>query len=155
MNSRLHEVEVEKILLALQAGEDGRDVAKRFGVYPSYVSEVRTGKRWAGVRPDIPRGAKMRRLRAQEVREILLSEEDAMVLSERYGVTRETIYRVRMGHRHGKYWTDLERSGEAWKKRYGSLKPKVAARYLPRTRDEARQDGALPANSARKGGYIS
>jgi transcriptional regulator with XRE-family HTH domain len=110
--AKLNEEDVKEIFLSPLAGVD---LARRFGVNKSRISEIRSGKRWTRITSLLkisdevirerqrrsfeckPRGERhfLARLTEQQVREIFLSPKTVRGIARELGVSGRLVYNIR------------------------------------------------------------
>lgn len=104
--SKLTEKDVEKIKLRFVSGDRTAKIAEDFGVNSGTISEIRAGRSWKYIRPDLSwhkleRQVLTRKLCAEDIPVIRkmftlnYSNED---IAKVYGVARATIFQIRCGN---------------------------------------------------------
>lgn len=108
--SKLTESDVEQIKLMFIAGNRSCDIARQFGIAEGSVSNIKKGRAWKHVRPDLvwAEGARLkstRKLSAEDIPSIRQNFADGLSdadIAAEYGVNRGTIWQIRAG----KNWTN-------------------------------------------------
>ena len=109
MNQRLTQDQAQDIIRRVAEGETQKKLAAEYGVCPSTVSNLVSGRSWPNLeRPQTPntkiRGAK---LKPEDIPVILvrLATEKSATIAADYGVTRQTIDNIK----RGKTWAHIPR----------------------------------------------
>ncbi len=110
MNRKLTQDQAQSILHRVAAGESQKNLAHEYGVEPSTVSSLVSGRTWPELeRPPEPevrvRGAKLGPEDIQDILRRLAAREKAGDIAEVYQVTRQTIANIR----RGKTWGHIPR----------------------------------------------
>ncbi len=99
-NARLTEADIAAIRAA--TGVAYPELAARFGVSRSHISDIRCGRAWS--EPGVPIGRPGAILTLDKAREIRSSQESRRVLAQRYGVSESTIGNIKQGRN----WPEAE-----------------------------------------------
>ena len=107
--SKLSEDDVICIKEQLNLGMSAARLAEAFGVSPGTLSNIRTGRAWKGVGPDViqlVRKDSKPKLTAEDIpaiRKLLAEGSSDREIGLRYSVARGTIYRIRAGQNWSNY----------------------------------------------------
>ena len=93
----------EMVQEILASRERGVDLAKRFGITPQMVSNIRHRRMWAHIEGDVARAFSRRgagnhdtSLTPKDIRAIRASDEKGARLAERYGISRSAVSAIRL-----------------------------------------------------------
>jgi DNA-binding NarL/FixJ family response regulator len=103
--------DVQRVMVALEAGRAGNSIAEEFGISPSMVSAIKHGRAWSALDPGLasrlatkPRAGKA--LVAEQVAEIkqrLFEGQSSRKIAEEFGVSASTIQAISQG----RTWADV------------------------------------------------
>ena len=99
----------EQVRLILTSPKTNKETGKQFGVSDTFVSNIRTGKAYASVCPDLPRRRVMlsrqsrTKLFEDDIRVILTSDKTHRELAKQFQVTTTCVSDIR----HGKYRAEV------------------------------------------------
>lgn len=106
VNAKLNELQVEEIKLMLASGRTNTDIAMKYNVHCATISEIRQGRTWKHVRPDLVWNvvsspvATNKKLSAQDIpviRELISAKRSDAEIGALYRVARGTIQGIRAG----------------------------------------------------------
>lgn len=115
-SKQLTKLTVAQIREIMVSTEPGSILAKRYGVTDMNISNIQLRKVFKKHTADLPRRVS-NSLRPEQVLEIFHSAETYEMLATLYGVTRETIGRIKSGSRHKELLGDLVAAKKAEKAR--------------------------------------
>ncbi len=101
----LDEAGARGIMAALLAGRSGRSIATEFGVSPSMVSAIATGRTWAALDPDLParlaqgprKGKALSESQVARIKRLLLEGRSTRKIAREFGVSASTIQAISSG----------------------------------------------------------
>jgi hypothetical protein len=101
--AKLTESLVIDIKTRLCAGELAQSLAKEYGVSPGTISNLKSGRAWKGIGPEVEsleRVSSTRKLAAEDIpviRDLIAGGSTDAEIGLLYGTARGTIYRIRIG----------------------------------------------------------
>jgi transposase len=106
-----------QVMAALEAGRSGRSIAEEFGISPSLVSAIKSGRAWSALDPDLParlakaprQGKTLTATQVAEIKQRLEAGQSSRKVAAEFGVSASSIQAISQG----KTWTDIEPRGSA------------------------------------------
>jgi DNA-binding CsgD family transcriptional regulator len=113
----LDESGARKIMAALEAGRSGRSIAEEFGISPSMVSAIKSGRAWSRLDPDLPariaekprQGKTLTAPQVAEIKQRLLAGQSSRKVAAEFGVSASSVQAISQG----KTWADVPPRGAA------------------------------------------
>jgi DNA-binding CsgD family transcriptional regulator len=113
----LDESGARKVMAALEAGRSGRSIAEEFGVSPSMVSAIKSGRAWSQLDPGLPariarkprQGKSLTASQVAEIKQRLLAGQSSRKVAAEFGVSASSVQAISQG----KTWADVPPRGAA------------------------------------------
>jgi len=108
----LDETGARAVMAALEAGSDGRTIAQEFGISPSLVSAIKTGRSWAWLDPELPQrlsemsrqGKSLAQSDVAKIKGLLRRGQASRPIAKQFGVSASTVQAIA----RGRTWADVE-----------------------------------------------
>jgi len=106
-----------RVMTALEAGRSGRSIAQEFGISPSMVSAIKSGRAWAALDPELParlareprRGKALSAEQVAEIKQRLADGESSRKIAAACAISASTVQAISQG----KTWVDPDRGDAA------------------------------------------